>query len=439
MLRTLTILVIYLLPSLVAAQDLTLVVRGTLTDKESGEALTGAHIWVTQQRVGVVSDAEGNYLVKIRWRKNISIKFSFVGYSPVEKVLPRNLQADTIELNIKMQKVPWEIAPVQITARSHPDTVFGSFKYCVADFEFYKDKVLLLTYASRDPKASTLMLQDKYGEILLTAKVPGNATSLFMDYEDRYYVICEDNVYNISIEPALLLLVPLSTAYFNVHIKPGIDMIGDKIIFSDYRWHHPEFSYYTVWRNDTAVQELKTIVDAALMRMYRFEYYYLNNEQRVASWKLADQHEGLDEFDVAARMTGFQNSLYYDELYAPMFVVKDTVLIFDHYADKLYKFDRRNRAVDSIAIAYHKNRGAMKWKKELVKDDGTGDIYAVFQKNGYYYLNHVDTQKGTLHGAFKMSDKYADKMKIKDDYVYYVYDPQDKYQTPFLYKERIQL
>ena len=437
--RLVSIAVTFAIAFSAIAQNASYVLTGKVTSTHTDRALSGAHITVAPGRVGAVTDDNGLFTLKLRCKKNTVVKVSYIGYGVVERSVHLGLQSDTFEINLRMSKVSSNIAPVCITARSSPDTVFGSFSYCVADFEFYKDKFLLLTYASRDQKASSLMLQDRYGEILLTAKIPGRPKSLYRDYEDRYYVICEKVVFRVRIESALLLLVPMSIAYFEANVTPGIDMIGEKIIFSDYDWKHPQFSYYTVWKHDTVIEELTRVIDKDLMRMYRFEYYFLNNEQRVAVWKLADQHEHFDEYDAAALMTGFQNTLYYDALYAPIFVVDDTVLLFDHYADKLYKYDIRNRMVDSVEIAYHMQRGSMKWRKELVKDAGNGDIYAIFQKNGYYYLNYIDIRKGRVDGLFKMSDKYAENMKIKDDYVYYVYDPQDKYQTPFLYREQIRL
>lgn len=424
--------------NLVVAQDV-LYVIGSITDKSSGKPVPAAHVSLVTSRIGAVSDENGDYVLKIVPQKKMSIKVSHIRYAFVDQLIERPQNSDTLYLDFALSIEPRLISPVQITAHSVPDTIYGSFNYCVADFEFYNDKFLLLIYARKAQKDCSIMLRDKKGNLLLSTKVPGNAKALYKDYDGRNYVICEEQVFRIKIESALLLLIPMSTAYFNANIKPGIDRIGEKILFSDFSWNHPEFSYYTVWRYDTLIENLKTISNKPLMRMYRFEYYYLNNAQRVAAWKLAGQYEGLDQHDVAALMTGFQHSFYYESLYAPLFVVDDTVLIFDHYANKLYRYDQSNRVVDSVEIEYHKSHGSMKWKKELVKDIGNDDIYAVFQKNGYYYLNYIDTKQGKLNGAFKMSDKYTEKMKIKDDYVYYVYDPQDRFQTPFLYREQIRL
>ena len=439
MLRLVGISLIILTTLSLSAQDATFILSGKVSDLQTGATLPGAHIIVYPQNVGTATDKFGNFTIRLRRKKNMVVSITYVGYKRVEYPVLLKSQSDTLEVEIQLSLSSEKLPPVNITARSHPDTVYGSFSFCVADFEFYQDKFLLLTYASKDQKQNSLMLQDKHGKILLTALVPGEAESLYKDYEDRLYVICKETVFLIKIEAALLLLMPMSIDYFETNVRPGIDMIGEKIIFSNYSWNHPEFSYYTVWKHDTMIEELTTVVDKELMRMYRFEYYFLNNEARVAAWRLADQYEGVDKHDIAVIMTGFQNTTYYEQLYAPLFVVDDTLLLFDHYADMIYRYDARNRLLDSVEINYHKTRGPMKWKKELVKDQGNDEIYAVFQKNGYYYLNFVDVKKGKLDGAFKMSDKYAENMKIKDDYVYYVYDPQDKYQTPFLYKERIQL
>jgi len=58
-------------------------INGTLTDKESGEALVGATIYVRELKTGAVSDIYGNYSLTMA-EGSYSLVFSYIGYATIE-------------------------------------------------------------------------------------------------------------------------------------------------------------------------------------------------------------------------------------------------------------------------------------------------------------------------------------------------------------------
>jgi hypothetical protein len=135
-------------------------------------------------------------------------------------------------------------------------------------------------------------------------------------------------------------------------------------------------------------------------------------------------------------MTGFSNGFLYETVYAPLYVINDTINIFDHSESKIWKFIKDTIEVGEIPFKYHKPKKKSSWKRELIMDEVTGTIYGVFLKNGYYYLKQINPSNGKIVAERKLSFQYVSKLKIKDGYVYYTYKPSRTLLKKYLYKER---
>jgi hypothetical protein len=57
--------------------------------------------------------------------------------------------------------------------------------------------------------------------------------------------------------------------------------------------------------------------------------------------------------------------------------------------------------------------------------------YAFFSKDGHHYLKNIHYQTGMETDTYKLKHHSAEKIKIKDGYVYYVYRPSGSAQERF--------
>ena len=56
------------------------IVKGTVKDNETGEALTGVSIFLEGSKSGTITDANGNFSIKIQDAKSV-LKLSYIGYT----------------------------------------------------------------------------------------------------------------------------------------------------------------------------------------------------------------------------------------------------------------------------------------------------------------------------------------------------------------------
>lgn len=431
MIKKIALFVFVLFASIVLDAQNYITVNGIVSDFKSNQPVENVHIKVNQRNIIVKTDVNGNYIIRFPPKKQTTLVFSHTSYKTVYYPLSNN--KDTIQLDIVLeQKI--ENLPV-FDYSEKPKVVFKSAKINIADYEFYEDNFLFLVYGKRLNKNSELYLVNENEKILGKHFVPGEPVELYSDYMGNVNLICKNTIYRVGVNKNKISLYELPLDDFNQLIKPIVDTLDGTILFSDFLEQFPRFKYYAFNPEDTSVTVIKELVNKDMDWRYNFEYSFLSNSDKQFAKRMAKRLKGYDKFDVAAHMTGFANSFLYEEVYAPMFVINDTINIFDHDKSLIWKFVDDTVEVDSVPFTYHKPRKKNEWKRQLIMDEVNGDIYGVFLRNGYYYLKHINSSNGQIVSEKKLFHQYVEKLKIKDGFIYYTYKPSQSLTKKFLYKE----
>jgi hypothetical protein len=333
----------------------------------------------------------------------------------------------------------YHLDSVNIFSVHKPETLVASPRYSIYDFDFYEDRLILLT-ADKTLENAKLRLADYSGNILATQALPseaGAAEGLFHDYESYTDVICDRTVFRLEILAGNFLLMEMNKENFERNIKPVKDSSGKTIYFSNQWNQYPMFNYYSAGLSDTSAKLLASVRNEDLMKIYNMEYYYLPSRSQLEARRLADYYK-TDKRIIAALMSRFTGSMYYEPLYAPLFVMNDTVCVFNHYSNHIYHFSAPDKLVDSVQISYHHPKNWREWKKQLFVDKEQDKVYALFSKNGHNYLKQIDHRTGKEVFTYKLKHHSAEKIKIKGGFVYYVYRPFESTQEKFLYREKIE-
>jgi hypothetical protein len=103
------------------------------------------------------------------------------------------------------------------------------------------------------------------------------------------------------------------------------------------------------------------------------------------------------------------------------------MLIFNVFGD----------VIDTVSIYHHYNPRKTGWKKNVIQDKVTGAIYAVFELNGFSYLGLIDGKTGKIDKKVKLAFKYVDKIRVNNNFVYYIYRPFESLQRKYLYREQL--
>lgn len=323
-----------------------------------------------------------------------------------------------------------------VVGSSRPDTFFKSDNYSVADFELDKEgRVILLTYSKKLSKESDIRLLDKNRNVVDTYHFAGRAIRLETDFRKNVHLITKDRVYLIAIINDEIQLFQEDINYYFQYVAPILDTLDDSFYYSNYSDIYPAFNYYRFNRADSSYTKVLEVIDEPMMEQYRAEFKF--SDVRTQLWAANKEIESGIDKEVWVGAAIFSNSIYYDPLYAPLFVNQDSIIVFDHYKNMLFKYNRNLSYCDSLPISYHENVRNTGWSQPIIQDKETGKIYVLFEKNGYSYLSLVNLSTGQIQYSRQLFFRYAENIKIINNQIFYIYRPFESIQKKYIYTEYV--
>ncbi|MDZ4665614.1 MAG: hypothetical protein SGJ15_12095 [Bacteroidota bacterium] len=420
------------------SQNKTCVVKVKITT-EAGKVIELVAIKLNQFNVGF-TNKYGELQVNVSKNNSYALSthhLSFESYISQLKIANN----DTISINIKLREKTTILADVDVFAINKPETLVGKPNYSIYDFDFYEDKLVLLT-SKNELKRSEIKLTDYSGKEFMSLPIPpeaGEAQKFFHDYLGNTNVLCKDSILRIEISDNFFSITGITKKEYERSLKPVNDTANGNYYYNDQNPDYPAFNYYTLSKSDPKQHKLLcNVVNRSLMDLYNFEYYFLPPRGQLEARRLAEIYK-VDKKVIAALMSGFTRSQFYEPLYAPIFILKDTLCLFNHYNDRIFHFNKDNVLIDSVTVNYHHPKNWRTWKKQLFVDDSENKVYALFKNGANVSLKLIDHQSGQIKGVHKFVNITADKIKLKDGYAYYIYRPFESTQEKFLYREVIRI
>lgn len=401
--------------------------------------LTGDKLNSSDSIIEFVSTAEGQITFNLKnylGSKSFSITCIHPLYETQTQQLKFKEQGDSIRLEISLyQKKVRELRQVVVKAPGIPDTVFSSDRLSVADFEIQKNgELVLLTYPKQLHNGSEVLLFD--GKVIKSSfEVPGEAKYLIRDYRGNSHVVCTDKILGIQVSESSIGLGQIPQDYFFKYILPIVDSNTSKLYFTNFNKDYPAFDYFVFDTFDSVFRSIMHIKDDLMMELYRSEYKWV--DVRTKLWaKNKERETGIDA-QIWVGANYFTQSLYYKEPYAPFFQRNDSLFVFDYPKDRLVIFNFLGQSLDTIPLLHHYFKKKTGWQNKLIQDYVTGSIYGLFEKEGYLYLGLVDVKSGEITDRVKIYHKYAEKIKIHNNRVYYIYRPFESTQKRYLYSQKM--
>jgi hypothetical protein len=418
--------------------------QNTYTIKGNIVSPIGAHVkdanvfFGINSKQRVRSNKNGNFNITFNYDSPTELIISHVSFKQkkilINKSMLKKSKNNILELNIKLDYNT--LTEVIIKSDSRPDTVFGSEFTSVSDYEFIGDKMVLLSYSKSLKKNTFLQLTSKRNKLITNYKTPPNPKRLFKDFEGNLYLITKNKVFLITIFKNEFRLRPTEKEPFYKLTTKIIDTCSSHFLYSDFSNAYPAFNYFAQKPTDTIAKTLHHVENYFMMDLYRAEYKYAPSKQKLWAFR-KELKTGIDK-EIWIGATNFTQSLYYEPLYAPLFVNKDTILIFDHYSDQLMKISSRFEKLDSIPISYHKDKDKKNWEQPILKDKDENKLYSLFLKHGYYFLKQINLNDGSTLVSFKLNYRYVENVKVENGYAYYIYRPYESSQKKYLYREVIE-
>ena len=343
---------------------------------------------------------------------------------------------DSIELFLYLTPIKYkDLKTINLKASSIIDTAYGSKELSVLDFEVIgRDSLLLLAYSKTKNKSDVLVFT-VHGKEVKRFQLPCYMEEIIRDYRGNISVLSMDSALCITIGRDSFVMNSVTKDYYLNYIAPIVDTTTTKQILSNYAEIYPAFDYFTRDLIDSAYRKITKIQDDWMMELYRSEYKWV--DVRTKLWaKEKEQESGIDA-EVWVGANYFTRSLYWEEVYAPMFERNDSIFIFNYPKDLLEIYNKDGDFIKSIEIYHHYNRRKSGFRRNVLQDPVTGAVFALFEIDGFSYIGPISTETGEIKNKFKLGMRYVQKIRVFNNKVYYVYRPFESMQKRFLYKETL--
>jgi hypothetical protein len=275
-------------------------------------------------------------------------------------------------------------------------------------------------------------------QLVEQASVPLNEDVLGLYHDLRGMPIVRGTrlAYGVTRVAEDLLLSPFPLEQLERAVLPWTDSIPQWVLGSRKDDILPQVDHVGLAPALDSTALVASVVDPLMMELFRSEYKYMSGRDKVIAMDLARELK-LDKQVVAGYMSGFDRNIWFRPVYAPLFVVGDTVLVFDHYRNRLRKYDLAFRPVGEAPLAHHLSKQGRDWKGRLLQDARTGDIYAEYQRFGQGWLQRVDPHTGAPGAITRLQYRYPEKVQVFNGEVYYIQRPQGSLQKRTIYRERV--
>jgi hypothetical protein len=430
------------------AQESYYVIRGKVVDVETQLPISRVLLTSKEGKGYTYSSQEGEIfwtVVSKQPLKEIEIQGRHTGYINASKVL-KVKNGDTLTVRLEMIPFIYESKPVEITSDNAPDSVWGSEEYHVGDFAFVDNGLLLLTYEKEDRlkrekdqervlfKNCQVLWVDNNGAERFAISVPESVEKFHLEHLDTVILIGRDSVYHVNLQQDRIELIALNWGVYYDQIRPVKDTLGNSILYSTFDASFPAFEYKLHNPDLSKDKIVRYMEDEFTMSLLRSEWKYMNGTQKAEALRL-EQQLGVDKEIIAAYMTGFQKSQYFQEIYAPLLRIKDTLLVFDHPENLLARYNLKGELMDSSSFSYHLKKHPIKWGKEIFLDKVENKIYTYQKHWGNIEIIRLNLQTAAEEGMMRLSFSFVEKIRVNDGWVYYTYRPFESSTYRYLYRQ----
>lgn len=410
--KTFTLLFMVLLSACMFSQSSPFYLSGIVLDEETGIPLGNASISLNGTLSGTLSDSTGAFHLQVPGSSAI-LYISMLGYEKKSvKLTKDNRNSLVVELTRKtdlLEEIVINAGPVQVVSKSK--------RYEVLDYGFYGDHILMITYV--DLNKAKLILITTDSDTLGYKKIPHEPNRLFEDCMGNLHVVCKDSIYQAfyngnslnllpakSIQDFEKILLPCvakdSSSFYMVEKYAGGQMI-DVDIGGMVRRNDLALSYTRIDKKKRERRRFITIADEHKMVMRQDEKAFEARKEKA----------GLKTF--GDRL--FAEKFLFTEIYAPLFLIKDSIYIFDYANGNIKRFDKALRLTGEVPVFYHKT---LSFQNDMEVDAVSGKTFALFESGGISELKEINLQTGTVKKSYPIPFPFTTHIKVYKGYVYFI-------------------
>ena len=352
-------------------------VKGVVIDIYE-KPISNVNISIVGSSKGAKTDLNGVFYLKIK-QEATTLKVSHISYYTKNRMLTERVLNDTLNLNIQLTQKVNQLNTFEITEEKNK-LVFNKKFTPIYDYEFYEDKLLLLV---RELNVTKLRLISADHKVIIEKEMPKNCRNVFKDCFGNIHITSIDSAYQLKINLLKIdLIYTVNKAKFNSYLKPCVTEFNNKFIFKQQSQFNQSTVYYYIDEN-RKVTYIRGVRNKGAIRNLSTRNAYAKQLEDPYISKMGGSRASVYSARTLINNINFLDNILNHSEDIPLFVIDNTVYIFDHVNGSCWIYDENLDFQKNISINYQNQK---KWRKELIIDEVRGEVYAKFEKEGLCYL-----------------------------------------------------
>jgi hypothetical protein len=392
---------------------------GNVFDALTKVGIPEVNLSIAGSRVGTVTDKNGAFAFFIDSIPAMLI-VSCVGFE-TKTIL---LDETSFSLILYLKREVKELQEVEIKAFTH-EVFFKDDHYAVLDYEIDSNLVYLLIFRQRVTFAE-LICKSMEGDTVGTS-VPFyfKPVRLFKDCLGFLHVLGHDSGFQVfRQERQLHLIHPINLKKFDHVLKDCITATPEILFFQKRTDKGLGVEYYGVNRKSLLKYDITRVEDEKRMKMLR-------RNAEDAYFLMRDSHPDSREDFVT---WNYVHKILYRPIKTALYKIGNFICIFNTPERQIEFYDQEGNFSCKLALQIDKVKDG-RWTNDILIDERTEKVYTTFVSNGQYGLYEINLNSGMLKRRVTLFHYYPEKVRIYNDFVYYLYNVSGLPDNKMLYRQ----
>jgi hypothetical protein len=418
------------------------ILKGIVLDKTNNKPIPYVIIIFNDNKKQVLTDNEGAFSLVLN-SFELPILFTKLGFESLQ-FLPKQHLKDTGNLVIYLKEKPNQLKEVEVASEKITPVVKNKSFY-IHDYSILPNKNFLLITYRLNSKHFDVVLSNSNNKIIFKRSISNEEPfKIFDDCLGNKHIVTDKYSRQImsNSDSTFFFLEPISRSKFDSIIRPCATKIENELFF--FTLNSPgtiqgSFEGFDVKVNSNIIFYYK--IKNRKIKPVRFITYnpkiqkMMNDELKneMDRWSL-----GLNVFYHSIQeMENERSNAYsviFKEIYAPVFSKNDTVVLFNFPEMQIEYYDKEGSRLGQIKIDDKSFNELHDF--EVMMDPKTLKFYIFNKENDKKYLNEISIYNGKLLNKYKLEKPLAAKIRIYDDFIYYIVKETEWDDTSYLYSQR---
>lgn len=415
-----------------------IVIKGKVVN-ESGTPVKNASVQVDIHNTRSNSDGFF-YLKNQNFPAIITVKSNL--YDEFQDVLlfPEKWK-DTLEVFVVLTPKTTQLDEVTINANSK-FWVYPRKQANVLDFKLQPDGNILLCCS--DEHRYFLRHLNGNGDKIYETSIRKHPRQIRSDCNGTYHLIYNDSIYETSVvgqSVGIFSPVPYNKV---IGLLDNCSYADDtSIVIRTYMNQKQHLEYLLITKKTRTSKVLYVSEDRQKKRQLKdYERENKPTVREILRQSDANHNDRLSNHkeDFKKARDRWNTQQFYDvillkPIYAPLFELNDSLIIFDHPNDSAIVFTKTGVRVRSFPISYQYFRG---WKSELIPNMEKTAIYARFEKGGITSLRKINLMTGKPEEEVEIKEHiFPEHIQIHKDFIYYLYKDYLDLSMHYIFKQHL--